>query len=353
MHIFCSLIMLLSLGLAAWVDKLETSNTRRDQQLEWKCSWCFGVKQGTAKDAVDGIDLVKRLGYNAIVINGGSPEFKNKIFTYSKEQKISVYVVLNPIYGEWGWQKQPGVQLPVDCLQNYKDMEKLNNPATSDDVRYAGPWLCPDRPEVRRYAADLATAILINDKPDGVALDFVGYKNYSACECDYSNVERARFAKGHPGLSKEHFRREFSLQNLEALYEGVRTAVQAVNPRAKIAAHVYPPFNPEPLYGNRLAVDYPAQTVAWFFAPHWPLEKVAARCREIKQTEHKYHDYVTGTGFIGIYLDGKNNRNAERFRAEIHAIKCAGLKGICITGFSNILEDSELTKVMIEELGGQ
>jgi hypothetical protein len=325
----------------------------RDGQWEWKCSWCFGLKQDTAKDAVDDIDRVKRLGYNAIVINGGTPEFKNRIFAYGKEGKVAVYEVLNPMYGEWGWQRQPGVELPAACLQNYKDMETLNNPATSDDVRYAGPWLCPDRPEVRRYATNLAKAIMTNDKPDGVALDFVGYKNYSACECDYSNAERAKFAEAHPDLSSEHVVRELSLQNLAALYEGVRKAVQAINPWAKVAAHVYPPFNPEPLYGNRLAADYPAQTVAWFFAPHWPMEKVAARCRQIKQTEHKYHDYVTGTGFIGIYLDSKNKRSAVRFRLEIRAIRDAGLKGICITGASNILEDPELAKVMIEELSDQ
>ena len=311
------------------------------------------MPRGTAEDAVKFVDAARALGFNAMVVSGGRPDFRGKLFDYARQQGVKVYLTLNAIYGEWGFQKAEGVAMPsVDCLQSYDNLKDLNTPRDTDDVSYPGPWLCPDRPEVRKYAADLA-ASLMKDKPDGIAVDFVGYKNQSGCRCEYSRARRAEFVKAHPELDAKAAECRFSLESLAALYEEVRKAVVAMDKEAKLAAHVYPPFTPEPLYGNRLPVEYPAQTVAWFFAPHWPMEKVVSRCRAVKADEKQSHDYVTGTGFIGLNMDEVNAKSAERLRAEIRAIRSAGLKAIMVAGtYGDFLKEAP-AKVFAEELGGK
>jgi hypothetical protein len=326
---------------------------QEEPRLEFKCLWTFGPPGRTGQDARRVVDQAAGLGFNAIVVSGGQAEFRAALFDYARKQKVGVYLMLNPVYGEWGFLKTEGVSVPgADCLQAYGNLKELNTPATPDDVEYAGPWLCIDRPEVRKYAADLATT-LMKDKPDGIALDFVGYKNYRGCKCDFSVAEQGKFAKAHPELDAKEAAKQYSLASLTALYEEVRAAVKKADPAGKLAAHVYPPFDPEPLYGNRLAADYPAQTVAWFFAPHWPLDKVESRCRQVKADEHKYHDYTTGTGFIGMYNDEKNRKSPERLRAEIRTVKAAGLNSIMFAGGFKDFDDPSLAKVIADELGGK
>lgn len=319
---------------------------------EWKCAWPFGIPTRTAADADSAVRAAKAVGFNALVVGGGGDGFRQSIVKVGQQNGVAIFWALNPMYGEWGWHQEPGVELPtVDCLQEYEDLVSLNKAATADDVVYAGPWLCPDRPETRKFAVDMARAYIKNYDPDGIALDFIGYKNLKGCECPYSLKQRAAFAAARPELSKEQAAREFSLASLAALYEEVRQAALADNPRLKLACHVYPPFEYEPIYGNRLAVEYPAQTVSWFFAPHWPMEKVAARCKLVKDTEHAYHDYVTGTAFIGLYTDVKNVKSPQRIHEELQAIKQAGIRGFCIAG-NEFMKDTPQARALSEELGG-
>lgn len=319
--------------------------------LTWKCLWPFGLPCRTDKDAVKAVDVTRQLGFNVIVLEDFSrAEFRDRVFAYARQQGVQVYLLLNPVYGEWGFPKAEGVTLPaIDCLQFYWNLAELNTPKTPDDVAYPGPWLCPDRPEVRQYAADMATA-LCRLKPDGIALDFVGYKNQSACQCNYSRSQRATFAKGHGALDTKAAERQYSLESLIALYSQVRAAVLKTDPQVKLAAHVYPPFDSE-LYGNRLPVENPGQTVAWFFAPHWPMQQVRDRCRAIKADEKAYHPFVTGTGFIGLCTDPANAKSPARLREEIQTVRQAGLTAIMMAGGFDDFQKDGPANVLAEQLG--
>ena len=324
-----------------------------DNPLEWKCVWVWGSSRKDENDAIQEAALVKSLGFNTIVLSDTSPVYRKRLIEQGHRAGLKVYLGINAGYGEWGFQEEPGVTLPpVTCLQRYDNLETLNNPKNPDYAAHPGPWLCFDRPEVRQFVVDTARALATAYAPDGLALDFIGYKNYRGCQCRYSRQECAKFAAAHPVLSKDDVQKEFSLERMAAVYEDVRTAVHAINPQIKLACHTYPQFDLEPLYGNRLAVDYPAQTVAWFFKPHWPLADVAAHCQTVKANEHKYHAYVTGTGLIGVYLDEKCLKTPDRLRAEIRAFKTAGLRALCVAGDAAFMKDAGLARVVSEELGG-
>ncbi|MFC1451740.1 hypothetical protein ACFLSJ_00160 [Verrucomicrobiota bacterium] len=326
----------------------------REGGLAWKCVWVWGLPGKTEQDAVDNIELARSAGFSAFALQSRSAAYRRHAVSYGREHGVEVYMVLNPVYGEWGWRTEPGIEVPETCLQEYptEETDRLNNPTHPDDVAYPGPWLCIDRPEVRRYAAETAKALVREYRPTGIALDFVGYKNYSGCRCPYSARKRPEFAAKHPGLSDDEVERDFSLTMLRTLYEEVRSAVKSEDAEAKLMCHVYPPFNPRRFYGNRLPVEYPCETVAWFFKPHWPIEAVAANCAAVKQGEHKHHDYVTATGFIGLDMDAKALKTPERLRAELRAIKESGLNALCIAGGAAFLKDPNLTRVLSQELAG-
>jgi hypothetical protein len=144
---------------------------------------------------------------------------------------------------------------------------------------------------------------------------------------------------------------------MKAYYQAVRNAVMARYPCAKLVCHLYPQFHPGELevelHGNQLPVEYPAQTVAWFFRPHWPLEQVARRCAIVKSTEHATYPYVTGTGLLGLDMDPKSLKTPHRLRQELQTIKASGLRGLCVAGGAETLADAALMSVLAEQLGGR
>lgn len=331
----------------------ETDMIHANRELPWKAVWVWGIPRGTQKDAADFITRSKALGFN-VVIGHGSDEFTKALVYTAHKEGLQAYLDLNPIYGEWGWKKVPQVNVPEDCLQEYPgaEVERLNNPTDPDLVAYKGPFLCIDRPEVHQYAAALAAHLARTYRPDGIALDFIGYKNYRGCRCSYSNAKRAEFAAAHPQMEPEEVEKQFSLSMITALYAKVRSEVTSAAPGTALHCHAYPPFDPEPLYANRLPVEFPAQTVAWYFKPHWPMEKVAAVCRSIKADEHRYHRFVTATAFVALSTEENARKSPERLREEIRAVKDAGINAIMIGGPASFMTDDGLAHVISEELGG-
>ena len=279
----------------------------------------------------------------------------NALMPEARKQGMQVYSEYGAPYGEWGFPKLGDIKAPENCLQDYPpdELKKLNVQTDPDQPVNPGPWLCIDRPETRKYAADLAAAMIEQYHTDGVALDWVGYRNRRACHCEYSNKERANFAAAHPELSPQDVEKEFSLQRIGLYYQAVRDAVLAVNPRAKLMCHIYPQFEPDPFYGNCLPVEHPAQTVAWFFKPHWPIEKVERNCAIVKETEHRWHPYVTGTGLVGLDMAPESVKTPDRLRQELRAIKASNLGGLCVAGGAEFVHDPGLSRVLAEELGPQ
>jgi hypothetical protein len=322
--------------------------------LQEKCFWQFGGQRRTHTDADNEVRLVKSLGFNALVVapRGNYPQY---LIARAHQEGLKVYLMHNAVYGGWDWWEFPGAAAPKMALQEYpnQENEQLDHPVRADEVAYSGPWICIDRPEGRQYGADLAKAILkAYPGADGLAVDFVGYKNHLSCRCAYSETERAAFARGHTDLSPGEVAREYSLASLMGYYETVRAAAKEIDPKAAILCHVYPPFDAEPMYGNRLAVDYPAQTVAWFFAPHEDLKTVKERCDTVARTEYQYHPYVTGTAFIGLDPGAPHAKSPQRVREELRLVKEAGLKGLCVAGGAALLQDAAVCDAISEELGG-
>ena len=108
-----------------------------------------------------------------------------------------------------------------------------------------------------------------------------------------------------------------------------------------------------PLYGNRLDVDYCCQTVAWFFKPYWPPEKIEKYTRYVIENEKKYFPGARGVPFIGLYQNPQGHfKSDEEFFNELEVMKKASSarRDLSICSFAPFARNPELGKKLAVEI---
>lgn len=213
--------------------------------------------------------------------------------------------------------------------------------------------LCFHRDQVRKLVKDRVRHILTEcPSAAGVALDYFGYQNYHDCQCEVSQAKLAAWRQAHPDIPPKQAAETFALQSLVDYYDEVAKAARSVRPGIKVAAHIYPVFTPEPLYGNRLALDYCAQTAAWFFEPYWSDEKMATYARHIVYEADVMHPEARGIPFIGLFVDRPAaDKSAERFEHELDVIfQATGRTDISIYDFRQLLEHPEYERAFLSAI---
>ena len=213
------------------------------------------------------------------------------------------------------------------------------------------PLLCFHRPEVAEYSRKRIREMLdACPALTGVAFDYFGYRNYRDCQCPRSKELLREFREAHADLSEEEALMRFSLDSLVEFTNGLADFVRETRPGAKTAIHIYPVFLPEPLYGNRLDVDYCCQTVAWFFEPYWSLKKVERYTRVVVEDQNRFYPRQQGIPFVGVYVGRKSaDKPPARLAEELRTIyRSAGTTSLSVCTFFEFLKHSELRKVVKE-----
>ncbi len=210
--------------------------------------------------------------------------------------------------------------------------------------------LCFHHQEVVAYRkTEIKKALRQHPGVAGVAFDFYGYQNYHCCHCQHSvRLFEQTLASGkYAGLSREKAWEQFSLDTLVAFYNEMAAYVRSLDPNLKTAAHVYPVFQAEPLYGNRLDIDYCAQTVAWFFPPYWGEDKIVRYTREVVNDATRYYPRQAGIPFIGMYVTCKP---VDVFRRELKIIRANSNGSLSLCGFHDVVQDKAYQQTIIEEM---
>jgi len=225
---------------------------------------------------------------------------------------------------------------------------QVGTPRTDPDRGniHRGPWLCLDR-GLTEYERTLLEEIVRGYDIDGLYIDYIGYRNYYACFCDYSNRKRTEFAKAHPELTEKEVMREFSEQAILRYTRQFREVMTSIKPHLKIASHIYPDFDLNLEYGNKMPIEYRGQSLGWWYTPYWSYEKTRDMCRYYKKTEGRYVKYNEVTALFGI---GQGPKSPERIRKELRVISASGIKNITVMYYQTLLDRPELIKVMTEEL---
>lgn len=327
----------------------KTGNLVTEEQLQWKMVWVWR-REGKSDEEL--VALAKSLGFNAMQAKENMIEICHRAgmqafgtLWLSSAPQESVQVILPRE------QKRLAVQTENPTVK--KLYQNGGEPVQGGEIHGFKPW-CLDQPETLKYCKQCIDKIIAAGY-DGIALDGIGYRNYYACFCPVSQRKHKEFIEKHPKLSPEEAVRKYSEQRLVSFNNELINYAKQKKADIKITTHIWPHFAPNPLYGNKLAVDYCGQTVSWFRVPHWPLEKVERYAYEVVSKESLYHRHSKAAPFIGIFTlppEERHKKTAERVREEIRIVKRAGAKAIQFAELGNILNDPEIAKVVSEELGG-
>ncbi len=323
----------------------------------------------TSEEIKEMVDLVHRMGFNAIIFQtksghrcwynseilekSCSPEIDPlaEVIKEAHKRGMEVYAWIVYLYNS-GTDKLLKEHPEYYQVIKPGEEKKINMPRVNPDRVniHGGNWLCPDRGLVD-YEKEITREIIEKYPVEGIFVDYLGYRNYYACFCDYSKEKRAEFAKRHPELSDQEMMGRFSEESLVEWSRQLRAFVKSTAPDMKISIHVYPDFDPDPEYGNRLHVDYCGQTVAWFYKPFWSYEKVHEKVVGYMRAAGKHHSCNEHVSFVGVY-SGELLKSPERLRTEIRIAGSSGAKSIMLAFYKTLLKHEELARTVSAELGG-
>lgn len=133
----------------------------------------------------------------------------------------------------------------------------------------------------------------------GLAFDGFGYENYRRCYCARCQGLLDEYRKTHLDVPVDQSEAACFREALVGYVNYLADYARARQPGLKTSIHIWPVFAPDPLYGNRLDVDFCGQTAAWYTL--WPEEKIAEYSRLISGEARKYYPRQQGVGMIGYY----------------------------------------------------
>ena len=176
--------------------------------------------------------------------------------------------------------------------------------------------------ELSRRALDAACERLPGVQ--GIYFDYLGYTNFKGCYCEgcLADYRRQLEVWGLPDTREQRDR--FYLERLVDYYNAMVAHVKSRHPDFKVVAHLYPVFLGEPLYGNRTAVDYCGQTVAWYFP--WKVEKIREYTAVTVRDAKRHFKHVEGIPFLGLNVHPGSLwvKDADTLERELRAILAAG-----------------------------
>ena len=346
--------LLITLCAAAFCCAIHVS--AEDKQTdEFRLIWAGGINLNIDK-------IMKRIsdsGFTAAAVSGSNI---NTLIPYGQKHNVGIYYWFHIIPPEN--MKQFAQQMSAE---ENDILKKLNADKSVDKNGYQfGGEPLPGRQEV------LETSLLCFHRPEtvefckkhldavferfpeitGIALDYIGYQNYRCCRCPQSMaLFEEYYKKVQSKMSREAALEQFSLETLVQFSNELSAYIRKQQPEAKIATHVYPVFMPEPLYGNRLDVDYCCQTAAWFFKPYWQPEKIEKYTRYIIGNEKKYFPAARGIPFIGLYQNPQGHfKSDEEFFNELDSVKKASpaRRDLSICTLDPFARNPELGKKLIQ-----
>jgi len=164
------------------------------------------------------------------------------------------------------------------------------------------------------------------------------------------------FHRKHRGLSREDALNKFSLDTLVAFNNELADYARSIEPGIEVATHIYPVFLPDPLYGNRLNVDYCGQTAAWYFDPFWNPDRIRKYSRVISADAKRYYTRAEGVALIGIHTKPKRHgpvKTPERIAKELQAILDGGCTKVQVCSMNDVLNDEKIAAVFKRFFGGE
>ncbi|MBM4081648.1 MAG: hypothetical protein FJ278_18235 [Planctomycetes bacterium] len=304
------------------------------------------------------------VGFNEIIVWSQDSAYLTRLVEVAKPHGIGIYSCIH-LADLNGWKKRrPDAAPPLQEMNEQENaaFERIQADKTKgkSNYQYGGEpfqslevltssMLCFHVPEVVAFFKEQIKDILAVPGITGVAFDYFGYRNYRCCRCKASQAAFEAWRKQHPSLPADKALEQFSLETLVDFTNALAGYARSLRADAKVQCHVYPVFLPEPLYGNRLDVDFCGQTAAWYFEPLWSYEKMRDYSRVIFGQEKKHFARAEGVALIGVYNrpDAYPVKGPERLTLELQAILDGGGDRVQVCSLNDVLKD-EATRAVFK-----
>ena len=302
------------------------------------------------------------VGFTEIIVWNHDTNYLSRLIELGQKHDIGIYSSIH-LADVKDWQKRrKGIVPPLQEMNKEENaaLERIEADKTKDKSRYqyggepvqpmevlTSQMLCFHAPEVVGFLKEQVRDILAVPGIKGVAFDYFGYRNYRCCRCARSTAAFEAWHRQRPALSAEKALEQFSLETLVDFNNTLARYARSIRPGAKVQCHVYPVFLPEPLYGNRLDVDYCGQTAAWYFEPLWSLEKTRGYSRVIFGQEKRYSQRPEGVALVGVYNKPELYpvKGAKRLAQELQAILDGGGDRVQVCSLNDVLKDPPTREV--------
>lgn len=302
------------------------------------------------------------VGFDEILVWNHDPQYLQRLVELGKKHNIGIYSCIH--LGDLkDWKKRsPGVNPPLQEMnaEELAALERIRADKTKgkSGYQYGGEpvhglevldasLLCFHHATVRTFFEGQIRDLLRIPGLCGIAMDYFGYQNYRCCRCPTSLRAFEDWHKRHSDLSRDVALDRFSLETLVDSVNGLARHARSVRADAKVTCHVYPVFLPEPLYGNRLDVDFCGQTAAWYFEPFWSYEKIRAYTGVICGEEKKHFSRPEGVAMIGVYTQPARFpvKSSDRLTKELEAILAGGGDRVQVCSLNDVLRDPATREV--------
>jgi hypothetical protein len=315
--------------------------------LTWKAVWEWSCPKRTDADLTRIAEQAQSLGFNALLM---SPPRAKMAFMADQCHQRGLKLYLSTVFvgGDKAWsQVMTPAQEQAAAKPHGPTYQFGGEPLTADEL-LDSPLPCWSRPEVRAYFAQQvreSAALPV----DGLAFDYIGYRNYHRCYCPVCEQALADYLKSHPGANAE----QWAEQNLVDFTNEMAAAARQARPDIGLTIHVYPVFVPHQYYGYRLNLDYVGETVSWFFRPHWPLAKVQSRIAAVVGPQGSCFAAQHGAPFVAFdSREIRNYRAASRVGRELGLIKSGGASALQMAELGYLLDKPLIAQAVAQALGG-
>ncbi len=304
----------------------------------------------------------REVGFDVLITSTADPVKLEAIVEVGARHGIEIFSCIAPMGGlrRLWMDAYPDTPIPWQVMN--PDQEAAFNFISSGRNRFIIPYQWGGEPKMEnevldrriichgsRQALDLFKPVIdeIVAVPGigGLAMDGFGYQNYKRCYCDNCKVLFAEYRRNHAELSEDaaevNFFRDLLVDAINYLADYARSQNESV----QTTLHIWPVFVPEPLYGNRLDVDFCGQTAAWYTL--WPEEKIASYSQTITADAQRYHRRQTGVGMIGYYdMPGRFPvKSGEVVDRELATMIENGCRRIQVCGTSDVINNPEVAAV--------
>lgn len=305
------------------------------------------------------VPAAAKAGFSELVVHHDNAAEFSRYIELGRQHGIDIYAWLY-LGDVKAWKAaHPDIAPPMQVMNAEEDaaLARINADKTPGKSNYqfggepvqamevlTTPLLCFHDPRVVAFFKSQIAEMLAFPGVRGVALDYIGYRNYRCCRCPLSMELAAAHHRSHPSLSADQAMDQFSLQSLVEFNNVLAAHARAVDPKTKVITHIYPLYLPEPLYGNRLDVDVCGQTAAWFFEPFWSSTKITEYARVIVEDANRFHPRPRGAALLG-YMS-KTNKTPDRVEAELLAIFAGGCHRVHICDFKSAVNQPDIAAIL-------